>query len=132
MFYTIRGGLIMNADNMKNTTWHDVLIKNGFDSSSSKSLIGFISWNKGDEFPKLGTEITEVLSDYEGRVFAKDAINKVYGDKALLFFDRDISQDTANKMFDVIMGYEQNEVYNTLEIDPEIQNSIITMSKYLK
>lgn len=101
----------MNIADIKNSTWHDVLIKSGFEPSTSKSLIGFISWNKGDEFPKLGTEITEVLSDYEGRIFAKDAVSRVYGDKALLFFEKDIPQETAGKMFDAIMDYEQNEVY---------------------
>lgn len=101
-------------------TWHDVLIENGFDSSTAKSLIGFVSWNKGDEFVHLGREITELLSDHEGKVFAKDAVSSSYGDKALLFFSRDISEETANKMFEVIMNYEQNEVYSPKEIVQEL------------
>lgn len=97
-------------------TWHDVLMQNGFDASSAKSLIGFVSWNKGDEFPHLGREITEILSGYEGKVFAKDAVSSIYGDKALLFLNKDTSEETANKMFDVIMNYEQNKVYSPSEI----------------
>lgn len=101
---------------LKYDTWHDVLIKNGFDTKEARSLIGFVSWNKGDEFAYLGREITEVLSDYEGKVFAKDAVSTRYGDKALLFFDKDISEETSGKIFDVIMNYEQDKVYSPNEV----------------
>lgn len=104
----------MSTSDLKCDTWHDVLIKAGVDTSVARSLIGFISWNKGDEFPRLGTEITEVLNGYEGKVFAKDAVNKSYGDKALLFFSTDISKSMSEKIFDIIMNYEQKEVYSHL------------------
>lgn len=106
----------MTITDLKHDTWHDVLIKNGFNSSTARSLIGFVSWNKGDEFAYLGREISEVLSGYEGRVFVKDAVSSVYGDKALLFFSEDITGSTANRMFEVIMNYEQNEVYTPSEV----------------
>jgi hypothetical protein len=102
-------------------TWHDVLIKNGFDSREARSLIGFVSWNKGEEFAYLGREITEVLSDYEGKVFAKDAVSSTYGDKALLFFNQDLSEETASRMFEVIMNYEQNEVYSPSEVTQALE-----------
>lgn len=101
----------MNIDNTCCKTWHDVLIEKGFDSTTSKSLIGFISWNKGEEFSKLGTEITQLLSGYEGRVFAKDVSAVNYNDKGLLFFSSDIPEEIANKIFEAIMSYEQNNVY---------------------
>lgn len=106
----------MHTTDLKHVTWHDILIKNGFDPYIAKSLIGFVSWNKGDEFAYLGREISEVLSGYEGRVFVKDAVSSAYGDKALLFFSQDITGSTANRMFEVIMNYEQNKVYNPSEI----------------
>lgn len=105
----------MTKSDLKCDTWHDILIKSGFNSSTARSLIGFVSWNKGDEFAKLGREITEVLSDYQGKVFAKDAVSSMYGDKALLFFNEDVSEAIANKMFDVIMNYEQKNVYSPQE-----------------
>jgi hypothetical protein len=111
----MKGGNSMSTAELKNDTWHDVLIRNGFNPSMAQSLIGFVSWNKGDEFAYLGREITEVLSDYEGRLFAKDAVSSSYGDKALLFFDQDVSEETACKMFEVIMDYEQNQVYSPEE-----------------
>lgn len=110
----------MTKDDLLCDTWHDVLIENGFDSSEAKSLIGFVSWNKGEEFAHLGREITEILSDYEGRVFAKDAVSGSYGDKALLFFDKDISEETAGKMFEAIMNYEQKQVYSSQEVVKEL------------
>lgn len=102
----------MSISDLQCNTWHDVLIKAGVDSSTAKSLIGFISWNKGDEFPRLGVEITEVLKNYEGRVFAKDALSKSFGDKALLFFSMDIPESMTEKIFDIIMNYEQKDVYS--------------------
>lgn len=101
----------MNLNNTCCKTWQDVLIEKGFDSATSKALIGFISWNKGEEFSKLGTEITQLLSGYEGKVFAKDVTAINYNDKGLLFFSTDIAQEIANKIFEAIMSYEQNDVY---------------------
>jgi hypothetical protein len=60
-------------------------MEKGFDSSTAKSLIGFISWNKGEEFNKLGKEITEIFLGYEGKVIAKDVVSSKYNDKGLLF-----------------------------------------------
>ncbi|WP_097028288.1 hypothetical protein [Clostridium peptidivorans] len=110
----------MTADDLLCNTWHDVLIEKGFDSSEARSLIGFISWNKGDEFVHLGKEITEILAGHEGKVFAKDAVSSSYGDKALLFFDKDIPEETASKMFEAIMNYEQKEVYSSEEVLQEL------------
>lgn len=95
-------------------TWQDVLDEKGFDPAISKSLIGFISWNKGEKFTKLGKELTELLSDHEGRVFFKDVSSSKYNDTGLVLFNTDISEDIANKVFDAIMSYEQNDVYDTL------------------
>lgn len=105
----------MDIYNTTCKTWHDVLIEKGLDSSISKSLIGFISWNKGEEFANLGKKITEVLSEYQGRVFAKDVVSSNFNDKGLLFFNVAIPDDVANKIFYAIMSYEQNNVYNTLD-----------------
>ncbi len=106
--------MVLSLDNICCKTWQDVLIEKGFDSSTAKALIGFISWNKGEEFFKLGTEITQLLSGYEGKVFAKDVTAINYNDKGLLFFSTDISQEIANKIFEAIMSYEQNNVYSSL------------------
>lgn len=86
----------------------------GFERSIVKNLIGFISWNKGEEHPKLGREITELLSTYEGKVFVKDVASMNFNDKGLLFFSTDVSDEIANQMFDTIMDYEQHEVYSPL------------------
>lgn len=40
--------------NTKCKTWQDILIEKNFESFTSRSLIEFISWNKGEEFNKLG------------------------------------------------------------------------------
>jgi hypothetical protein len=102
----------MNISDLLNDTWHEVLIRNGIDAYTARNFIGFVAWNKGDEFPKLGREITEVVSDSKGRIYVKDAISSRYGDKALLFFSIDVAESTSNKIFDIIMEYEQNEVYS--------------------
>lgn len=104
----------MTVCNTNCKTWQDVLIEKGFDPILAKSLIGFISWNKGEKFTKLGRELTEILTDYQGRVFIKDVSSKEYNDTGLVLFDTDIPEDIANKVFDSIMSYEQNNVYNTL------------------
>lgn len=104
----------MDRCDIECNTWHDILIKKGFNPDLSRALIGFISWNKGEEFEKLGKEITEVLSGHEGKVFVKDVASTKLNDKGLLFFNMDIPQDVSNNVFDAIMDYEQNEVYNTL------------------
>lgn len=106
--------MFLDLCNTKCKTWQDVLIEKNFESSTSKSLIGFISWNKGEEFNKLGEKITEVLSGYQGKIFAKDVVSTNFNDKGLLFLNTEISKESANKIFDTIMSYEQNNVYKTL------------------
>ena len=106
--------MVLDLCDIKCKTWQDVLIEKGFEFSTSKSLIGFISWNEGEEFNKLGKKITEVLSGYQGRVFVKDVVSTNFNDKGLLFFNTEISEESANKIFDAIMSYEQNNVYSTL------------------
>jgi hypothetical protein len=103
----------MTKSDLMQDTWHDILIRNGIDSDGARSLIGFVSWNKGDEFAYLGREITEVLSNYQGKVFARDAVSREYGDKALLFFSKDVSEERADKIFEIIMSWEQKNVYST-------------------
>jgi hypothetical protein len=105
---------VLDLCNTTCKTWQDVLIEKDFESSISESLIGFISWNKGEEFSKLGKKITEVLSTYQGRVFVKDVASANFNDRGLLFLNTEIPEDAANKMFDAIMSYEQNNVYSTL------------------
>lgn len=104
----------MTVYNAQCKTWQDVLIEKGFDSHVSKSLIGFISWNRGEEFTKLGTELTEILSGYEGRIFVKDVVSTDYNDKGLLIFSTDVPEYIVNEMFNAIMDYEQNDVYDSL------------------
>ena len=104
----------MNLHNTDCKTWQDVLLEKGFDYSTAKALVGFLSWNRGEEFSKLGNEITEMLSGYEGKVFAKDVVSLNYNDKGILFFNTDISEEIANKIFEEIMSYEQDDVYNSI------------------
>lgn len=92
-------------------TWHDVLIRKGIEPTVAKSMIGFISWNKDGKLPKLGEEITDVLIDYEGKVYARDVISDNYNHIGILFFSRDIPGDTSNQIFSIIINYEQEEVY---------------------
>jgi hypothetical protein len=114
-YYLSRRCMFLDLCNIKCKTWQDVLIEKGFEFSTSKSLIGFISWNDGEEFNKLGKKITQVLSGYQGKVFAKDVVSTNFNDKGLLFLDTETSEESANKIFDAIMSYEQNDVYNTLD-----------------
>ena len=104
----------MDLCNIECKTWQDVLIEKNFEFSTSKSLIGFISWNEGENFNKLGKKITEVLSGHQGKVFVADVVSTNFNDKGLLFLNTETSEETANKIFDAIMSYEQNNVYNTL------------------
>ena len=93
-------------------TWHEVLIKKGINPEISKSLIGFTSWNQ-KEFPdKLGKHITDILKEYSGKVIVKDVIGTKYNDIGLLFLNNDISEDMAINVFDTIMKYEQEDVYD--------------------
>jgi hypothetical protein len=106
--------MFLDLCNIECKTWQEVLIEKGFEFSTSKALIGFISWNEGEEFNKLGKKITEVLSGYQGRVIVKDVVSTNFNDKGLLFLNAEISEESATKIFDTIMSYEQNNVYNTL------------------
>jgi hypothetical protein len=97
--------------NIKNITWKEVLINKGIDESIVKSFIGFIAWDEGKIFSKLGQEINDVLNGYEGKVIANDVICNKYKSIGILFFSTDISEKIANKVFEVIQDYEHNEVY---------------------
>jgi hypothetical protein len=100
--------------NTKCKTWQEVLIEKGLEPSISKALIGFISWNRGEEFNKLGKKITEVLSEHQGKVVVKDVVSANFNDEGLLFLNAETTEEAANKIFEVIMGYEQDNVYNSL------------------
>lgn len=104
----------MDVFNIKCKTWHDVLIEKGFDPSISKALIGFISWNKGEEFNNLDSKINEILCNQVGTVFANEVESSNYNDRGLIFFNVEVSKPIANKIFDAIMNYEQMNVYNPL------------------
>ena len=95
-------------------TWHEVLVKKGINPEMSKSLIGFTSWNQNEIPDKLGKHITDILQKYDGRVIAKDVVGTRYNDIGLLFLNNDIPEDVATEVFDTIMNYEQEEVYDTL------------------
>ena len=105
----------MDLYNTKCKTWQEVLIEKGFEPSISKTLIGFISWNRGEEFNKLGKKITEVLSEHQGKVVVKDVVSANFNDKGLLFLSAEVAEEAVNNMFEVIMGYEQDNVYNSLK-----------------
>jgi hypothetical protein len=93
-------------------TWKDVLINKGFDASVYESFIGFVSWNKGEEVFHLGEKISKALEGYEGKVIAKDSRGTRYNDSGLLFFNEEISDEIVADVFNCIMNYEQEEVYN--------------------
>lgn len=101
--------------NIENITWEEVLINKGIDESTVKSFIGFISWDENEMFSKLGEEINDVLNGYEGKVVANDVVCSKYKSFGILFFSTDISEEIANKVFEVIQDYEHNEVYNMKE-----------------
>jgi hypothetical protein len=101
----------MKDKELNHITWQDVLSDHGIDKAISKSLIGFVSWNKDEAAPPLGKDITNVLSDSNGKAIAKDVGATQYNDRGLLFFDRDVPDEVANNIFDIIMEYEQEKVY---------------------
>jgi hypothetical protein len=94
------------------TTWRDVLIDKGFDTTICDSFIGFVSWNKGEEIFQLGEKISKALEGYEGKVVAKDVKSTNYNDTGLLFFNEEISGEIATGVFNSIIEYEQEDVYN--------------------
>ena len=93
-------------------TWHEVLIEKGINPEISKSLIGFTSWNQKELPDKLGKHITDILQEYSGNVIVKDVIGTKYNDIGLLFLNNDMLQDVATNVFDTIMKYEQEHVYD--------------------
>ena len=93
-------------------TWHEVLIKNGINPEVSKSLIGFTSWNQKELPDKLGKHITDILKEYRGNIIVKDVIGTKYNDIGLLFLNTEIPEDVATNVFDTIMKYEQEDVYD--------------------
>jgi hypothetical protein len=93
-------------------TWHEVLIESGINPEMSKSLIGFTSWNQREIPDKLGKHITNILQGYSGKVIVKDVIGTKYNDIGLLLLNNDMPEDVATMVFDIIMKYEQEEVYD--------------------
>ncbi|MBB6219027.1 hypothetical protein HNQ80_005205 [Anaerosolibacter carboniphilus] len=93
-------------------TWQEVLAQKGFNEQISKSFIGFIAWEENNMFSRLGEEITEVLAGHEGEVFAKDVINQKYKNTGLLFFNRNLPEKTVDQIFDTILTYEHEDVYD--------------------
>ena len=93
-------------------TWHEVLIEKGINQEISKSFIGFTSWIQKELPDKLGKHITDILQEYSGKVIVKDVIGTKYNDTGLLFLRNDMPQDVATEVFDAIMKYEQEEVYD--------------------
>ncbi|MBW9156895.1 hypothetical protein [Clostridium tagluense] len=105
--------MIIKADSIC-LTWHEILIKKGINPEMAKSLIGFTSWNQ-KEFPdKPGKHITDILQGYSGEVIVKDVIGTRYNDIGLLFLNNAMPDDVATMVFDIIMKYEQEEVYDIL------------------
>jgi len=92
-------------------TWHDLLIQKGIDPSSAMALISFVSWNQNTDYPNLGDKITNILSTNSCSLFVKDAISSKYGDRGLIFLNKDLADDTVSNMFNIIMDYEQEDVY---------------------
>jgi len=93
-------------------TWQQVLINNGIDKDKAKSLIGFVSWNRGEPMRDLGEEMTQILSNHRGKVIVKDVSSVNYNDVGLLLLSQDATATDANEIFNIIMDYEQNEVYH--------------------
>jgi hypothetical protein len=93
-------------------TWRDVLVNKGFEPSIYESFIGFVTWNKDDQISQLGEKISKALEGHEGKVVAKDAQAKKYNDSGLLFFNEEISEEIVSDIFNAIMEYEQEKVYN--------------------
>lgn len=98
-------------DNTK-ISWKDLLIKNGLNNDIVKSFIGFISWKPDNIYPKLGNEITDVLTGYSGRIIAKDVYCEKYKSYGIIFLNKEISDVVAQKIHDIIISYENEEVYN--------------------
>lgn len=101
----------MRNNEIKNTTWQDVLVERGIDETTAKSLIGFVSWNRDEPSPLIGKDITDILKDSHGNVIARDVGSKSYNDRGLLFISKEVDSETANEIFDIIMEYEQEKVY---------------------
>lgn len=102
----------MSPANITCVTWKDVLKDKGFDEFLVESFIGFISWDEGEIFSKLGKEINDVLYGYEGKTLAYDVICPKYESIGILFFKNSISEENASKIFDAILEYEHNDVYD--------------------
>ncbi|WFD12043.1 hypothetical protein [Tepidibacter hydrothermalis] len=103
--------------NIENITWKEILINKGFDECITKSFIGFIAWKQDEIFSKLGEEINDVLAGYEGKIVAKDVICDKYKSIGILFFNKDVSQDISDNIFNAIQYCEYNEVYDIKDID---------------
>jgi hypothetical protein len=75
----------MKNSDLKNITWQEVLVDRGIDEDASKSLIGFVSWNRDEPSPLIGEDVTDILKDSHGSVLVKDVGSKSYNDRGLLF-----------------------------------------------
>lgn len=100
-------------DNQKSSckTWRDVLAQNGASKDESENFIGFVAWNKGDVYADIGSDINRLLNEHTGRVFSRDVSGKHYNDRGIVFTSTEISPQRANEFFDIIMEYEQEDVY---------------------
>ena len=92
--------------------WHEVLSKKGFDSMTSSSFIGFIAWEKNNMFSKMGKEINDALLGYEGRVIAMDVHSTKYNNIGVIFVNKDIPEESTYDIFNAILDYEHEEVYD--------------------
>lgn len=101
----------MERKSLDSITWQEVLTVGGMDADTASRLIGFVSWNKDEMAPLLGQDITNILSQSGGKAVVKDVSTSAYNDRGLLFLEEDVPDDSAHRMFDIIMDYEQQEVY---------------------
>jgi len=98
--------------NNNKITWIDVLKNNGFNSEIAESLIGFISWKDNNIYSNLGEEISDVLNGYKGEFYTKDVNNNKYDSFGILFLKKNFPDNLANNIYDSILDYENNQVYN--------------------
>lgn len=95
-----------------NMSWKDLLSKKNIDKNVIEKFIGFISWQPDNIYPKLGKEITDILTGYTGNVIAIDVYCEKYNTLGLLFVNKTISIENAEVIFNTIISYENEEIYN--------------------
>lgn len=94
-------------------TWQELLEEKGIEPKLARKIFAFISWNENEGFSGLGNKITQILFSCNDRLIIKDVTSKKYNDIGLLFLTEDLSTEIANEIFDIIMSYEQEVIYNT-------------------